>query len=94
MSETPYAPAEQPGDDDWTSHAPQGQPRYSASASVPPPVPPAGPAFGQPPASGFGQPPASGFGQPPASGFGQPPASGFGRDSPQLPSARLQEPPQ
>jgi hypothetical protein len=79
MSETPYAPAEQPGDDDWTSHAPQGQPRYQASASVPPPAPPAGPAFGQPPASGFGQPPASGFGQPPASGFGQPPASGFGQ---------------
>jgi hypothetical protein len=79
MSETPYSPAEQPGDDDWTSHAPQGQPRYAASASVPPPVPPTAPAFGQPPASGFGQPPASGFGQPPASGFGQPPASGFGQ---------------
>jgi hypothetical protein len=80
MSETPYSPADQPGDDDWTSHAPQGQPRYAASASVPPPpAPPAGPAFGQPPASGFGQPPASGFGQPPASGFGQPPASGFGQ---------------
>ena len=55
MSETPYSPTEQPGDDDWTSHAPPNQPRYAASASVPPPAPPAvpaQPAFGQPAAYG------------------------------------------
>jgi hypothetical protein len=88
MSETPYSPAEQPGDDDWTSHAPGGQPRYSASASVPP----AAPAFGQPPApqsfgqpqQGYGQPQApQSFGQPPAApAFGQPPAGNYGQPAP------------
>jgi hypothetical protein len=83
MSETPYSPAEEPGDDDWTSPAQSSQPRYSASASVPAPpaAPPAQPvsqfgqgsAFGQG-GQGMGQPPAPGaMGQPPA-GLGQPPA--------------------
>ena len=95
----PYAPAEPPSDGEW---APPGQPRYAASASVPPAAPsgqpgatygsaptPGGSTYGAPPTAPFsGQTygAAPAFGQPPAA-FGQPPAA-FG----QPPAASLGQP--